>query len=107
MSTVNKHTQGEWAVDGFNLNAVICKDEKGRWKKIADTTQETSYPSDEEIENAKLIVKAVNNHQKLIDVLNNLEVEIYNKGMELKIEDRVRINQGIRKLLKSIEQQTK
>lgn len=45
-----KGTPGEFAQDGFNLLAVIAKEDEGQWRKIADCT--ISHDTDIEVEKA-------------------------------------------------------
>lgn len=60
----NNHTQGEWKCKN---NKVFSYSEKEPIAIISN------YSNDKECEaNAKLIVKAVNNHEKLIEALQNI-----------------------------------
>ena len=69
---MGKHTELPWKVDMYlgSSNFLICKDagSNGRGIGIAETVPGTMS----EMENAKFIVRAVNNHQRLVEALREL-----------------------------------
>lgn len=71
MNTKTKRTEGRWRVGYENKTAIICETLDGKVPTIAKMS--IGYADVEEVEaNAEMICKAVNNHDKLVDMLSSL-----------------------------------
>lgn len=83
---VKKHTPVKWVSHGCTVTTeTVWKDgNKSGDEWVAQTYQEDSdaVPSDEQIANADLIVKAVNNHEDLIQALRECITEEGSAGMQ-------------------------
>lgn len=86
-----KHTPTPWAIPGANVFRVIApedprKDQRGYWRIVADLIPE-AYQDEEDIgpeaaANARLIVRAVNNHAALREALELLLHRVGQLGEE-------------------------
>lgn len=64
-------TKRPWHLDGFNLTAIIVK-ENNNYRNLLDCRYYSRISLDEAIANSRLIVKAVNMHDELIESLRNV-----------------------------------
>lgn len=102
----NNHTQGEWHLKSVN-GIKYVQDKNNRYLATVHSLEDGKNNDErrEESEaNARLIVKAVNNHEKLVEALKNLVNLSYETARPTKKEKDYNIEVAIN-LLQSIKQQ--
>lgn len=117
MSTVNKHTQGEWTQkNSYGSKHTLIETNDKFSKTICNCNIDLSAGiSESEAEaNAKIICIAVNNHSLLIEALKTIAVysekglSLYAEGKEVNFKTLAGfIYEKANETIQSIEQQTK
>ncbi len=102
MNNTDKATERPWQNYVIDKRVLICRDLTG--KQIA-SMDESDMKLDNDIANAELIVKAVNNHDQLLEVLKDIDewCDSTDGSFESLDEIRQRVKTIARKAIKQAE----